>query len=248
MSLDRHYGDQNAAVASVVARLRHLNLNGPAAEEATKRAKPCPLCAEQGRTKRIHIYRRFFAKWPTPDHIDWPSFMITSCPTFIAIKPADREDAVLRLDACTRCGAYLHNQDGCRRTPPKCSEPAPGGGTCGEGHITALHGGSPAVQAMGVSLASPSLVATALAQPPCTFTSTPVLLALKMVRAAENNEEALLLGDQGSQVSLIRHVAAKRLGCGPGQPYVLHLQVVGDSYRPIRTKLYTVRLIDSRGK
>ena len=33
-----------------------------AAEEATKRAKPCPMCVEQGRTKRIHTYQRFFAR------------------------------------------------------------------------------------------------------------------------------------------------------------------------------------------
>ena len=154
----------------------------------------------------------------------------------------------MRFDACTRCGAYLHNQDGCKRRAPKWSEPTPGGGTCGERHLTALHGGSPSGAGDGMSLACPSLVATALAQPPCTFTSTPVLLALTKVRAAEGNKEALLLGDKGSQVSLIRHDAAWRLGCGLGQPSVLHLQVVGDTYRPIRTRLYPVRLRDSRGE
>ena len=121
--------------------------------KATKKAEACPLCAEQGRGKVINTYQRRFAMWPTPDHIDWLSYMITSCPAFTIMKPEEREDAVLRLGACTRCGAYIHSQVGCKRTPPECSEPTPG--TCGRRHLTALHGGSAAVQGVGSAAGKP---------------------------------------------------------------------------------------------
>ena len=224
----------------------------PAAEqaalEATKRAKACPLCKEQGRPNLIHTYQRNFPRWKIPGYQDWPSFMIASCPAFIAMDAREREEAVLRLEICTRCGAYIHKPDACRRTAPRCTDQEPGGGVCGKRHLTVLHGGSEAVQALGIALASPRLAAAAIAKPLCTFTSSPVLLALSLVPAAEGAERVLLLADEGSQVTLIRHDTAKRIGCGPGQPWILHLQVVGDSYRPVQTKLYTVRLKDSRGK
>ena len=72
-----------------------------AAGQVSERAKACPLCAEQGGGKVIHTYRRRFAKWPTPDHIDWSSCRNTSCPAFTTMKHEEREDAVLRLGACT---------------------------------------------------------------------------------------------------------------------------------------------------
>ena len=72
------------------------------AAKATKGAKACPLCAEQGRGNVIHTYQRRITKWPAPDHIDWPSWLITSCPAFTIMKPEEREDAVLRLGVCSR--------------------------------------------------------------------------------------------------------------------------------------------------
>ena len=98
---------------------RHQDRKGHyeiAACEVAERAKACPLCAKKGCGKVIHTYRWRFAKWPTPDHINWPSCRITSCAAFTTMKPEEREDAVLRLGTCTRCGAYTHGQLGCKRT------------------------------------------------------------------------------------------------------------------------------------
>ena len=44
-----------------------------AAGQVSERVKACPLCAEQGRGKVTHTYQQRFARWPTPDHVGWPS-------------------------------------------------------------------------------------------------------------------------------------------------------------------------------
>ena len=57
------------------------------AGEAMERAKACPLCAEQGHSRVIHTHQRRHQELPTPMYIDWPSYMITGCPVFTAMKP-----------------------------------------------------------------------------------------------------------------------------------------------------------------
>ena len=61
-------------------------------------------------------------------------------------------------------------------------------------------------------------------------------------------EDVLLLCDEGAQVLLVRHSMAKRLGAGPGTPWTLRIQVVGEEFRNLPTKLYHINLKDSCGR
>ena len=57
-----------------------------------------------------------------------------------------------------------------------------------------------------------------------------------------------MLCDEGSQVMLVRHETALRIGAGPGRPWMMHLQVVGDQFRAVSTRLYDIFLRDKDGK
>ena len=104
------------------------------------------------------------------------------------------------------------------------------------------------VQALGASLASASLTAQATTLPRCTFAVGSSLLALSLVPTATGDSHVLLLSDEGSQVNLVRHDTAHKIGAYPGQPWEMHLQVVGDKFRPIHTRLYNILLKDKDGK
>ena len=107
-----------------------------------EKAKPCPLCKESGAAV-VHKYEQFFQKWSpevTPRTLMWPSFRITSCHSFQNLQPPAKEDAMLRLQACVRCGAYLHAQDDCCRPAPRCRYLGTDGTPCGERHLIDLHG------------------------------------------------------------------------------------------------------------
>ena len=212
-------------------------------------ARPCPVCKEEGRPGEVHSYERSFTGWATPGTMQWPSFMITTCAAFTLLDPAGREAAMARLKACVRCGAYLHQQVGCKRVAPRCKVPGPDGSPCGERHLTELHECRTAsVQALGVSLASASLASQATAPPLCTFAGGSILVALFLVPTATGDSHILLLSDEGSQVNLVRHNTALRIGAGSGRPWEMLLQVVGDKIRTVHTKLYDIFLKDKDGK
>ena len=56
--------------------------------------------------------------------------------------------------------------------------------------------------ALGVSLASASLATQATAPPLCTFAGRSTLVALSLVPTAAGDCQVLLLGDEGSQITL----------------------------------------------
>ena len=132
---------------------------------------------------------------------------------------------------------------------PRCRAQGSDGSPCGERHLTELHEyGTAAVQALGASIASVSLAAHATTPPLCTFARGFSLLALSLVPTATGDSHVLLLSDEGSQVNLVRHDTARRIGAGPGRPWEMHLQVVGDKFRSVHTKLYNIFLKDKDGK
>ena len=138
----------------------------------------------------FHTYQRRITKWPTPDHIDWPSWLISSCPAFTIMKPEDREDAVRRLGVCSRCEAYIHNQVDCKIT------------WLGR-QLAAPHGGSATARPIEGPLGDSPRVTTVLVPSPPTH--TPVLPVLTGTRAAEENVEGLLPPrDEGSPALLTR--------------------------------------------
>ena len=207
-------------------------------------ARPCPVCKEEGRPGEVHSYERRFTGWATPGTMQWPSFMMTTCPAFAPLDPASRAAAMTRLKACIRCGAYLHQQVGCKRVAPRCRVPGSDGSPCGEGHLTELHEcGTTAMQALGVSLALASPASQATTPSLCTFAGDSTL-----VPTATGDSHVLLLSDEGSQVNLVRHDTARRIGAGPGRPWEMHLRVVGDKFRSVHTKLYDIFLKDKDGK
>ena len=65
---------------------------------------------------------------------------------------------------------------------------------------------------------------------------------------ATGDAHVLLLSNEGSQVNLVRHDTAHRIGAGPGRPWEGHLQVVGDKFRPFHTRLYNILLKDKNRK
>ena len=218
-------------------------------EQARKKASECPLCAEQGRPKTTHTYRKNFPRWPTPGHLDWPSHRLTSCQAFLDLDHTARGKYMVRIKACMRCAAFLHQQEDCRLSAPKCRETLVGGGLCGERHMSELHSCPlPQVQALGVSLAQPSLADSALRGPLCTFLGPPALLAIFSVTAHSSDRKLKLLCDEGSMITMVRHDTAWKLGAGPGTPWSYNLQVVGEQYRPVSTRLYTLHLRDNKGE
>ena len=220
-----------------------------ASVEAMKRALPCPICAEEGVPSIIHTYWKKFPSWPKPDSLEFPSNWITACPRFSPKTPAERADIVSRHQVCVRCSSYTHSQVDCRRKAPTCTATAADGVECGERHLTALHEcGAAEVLTMGVSLAPPGLVASLLSNPICTFTTNQVFLAIARVPCSRSTGDALLLADEGSQVTLVRHDWALQHGAGPGIPWTLNIQVVGERFRPLPTRLYEIFLCDSEGK
>ena len=92
------------------------------------------------------------------------------------------------------------------------------------------------------------ILALGTTPPLCTFTGGSNLLALSLVPTATGDSHVLLLSNEGSQVNLVRHDTAHRIGAGPGQLWEMHLQVVGDRFRPIHTRLYEICLKDKDGK
>ena len=68
------------------------------------------------------------------------------------------------------------------------------------------------------------------------------------VPVAGSEETILMLLDEGSQINLVWHETARRFATGPGRPWTLHLQVVGNSFRHIPTLLYDIVLVDSQGR
>ena len=75
-----------------------------------------------------------------------------------------------------------------------------------------------------------------------------ILVALSLVPTATGDSHILLLSDEGSQVNLVRHNTALRIGAGSGRPWEMLLQVVGDKIRTVHTKLYNIFLKDMDGK
>ena len=219
--------ENKAALKEGTARPRGWWQAGPgsykeAAEEeevrAIERVKPFPLCKEEGRPGQVHSYERSFPGWDNPGTMTWPSFMLTTCPSFTCLDPAGRAAAMFRMKACVRCGAYLHQQASCNRVAPRCRAQGPDSATCGEKHLMELHKcGTAAVQALGASLASASPASQATTPPLCTFTGGSNLLALSLVPTATGDSHVLLLSDEGSQVNLVRHDTAHRIGAGPGR-------------------------------
>ena len=132
---------------------------------------------------------------------------------------------------------------------PRCRAQGSDGSPCGERHLTELHEyGTAAVQALGASIASVSLAAHATTPPLCTFARGSSLLALSLVPIATRDAHVLLLSNESRQVNLVRRDKAHRIGAGPGQLWEMHLQVVGDRFRPIHTRLYEICLKDKDGK
>ena len=99
-----------------------------------------------------------------------------------------------------------------------------------------------------MSLASSLLTAQATTPPRCTFAGGSSLLALSLVPTATGDSHVLLLSNEGSQVNLVRHETAHRIGAGPGQPWEMLLQVVRDKFRPTHTRLYDILQSDKDGK
>jgi hypothetical protein len=217
-------------------------------EQAKKKAKSCPLCAQEGK-EIVHYYKKDFPLWqPKAGSLMWPSTHLASCKVFTGLSPEDRSEALAKLGACYQCSSFLHNRSYCRWKPRPCGTAGPDGQLCTKRHIPELHDvHTSKLQANGVVLASPTTAAAALSSPVCTFSQDPVLLGIVHAKVKNHKDRALLLLDEGAQVSLIRNGAAKKFATGPGRPWSLRLQVVGDCFRTIPTRLYDIYLVDSSG-
>ena len=98
-----------------------------------------------------------------------------------------------------------------------------------------------------ISLANPTITEVATAQPFYIFTDSAALVAIARVPAATGKEDVLLLCNEGAQMSKVRHSVAQRLGAGPGIPWTLSIQVVGEELRDIHNRLYDIHLKDKSG-
>ena len=148
-----------------------------------------------------------------------------------------------------RCAGFLHKQNNYRFKQPKCKEKESDGSICGARHLTELHGcDHSTVLALSIAAVQPAIAAAATSRPLYTFTESSALLATVRVPDSTGKVNVLLLCVEGAQVSLVRHSTAKRLGAGPGTPWTLSIQVVGDEFRNLPTKLYHINLMDSCGR
>ena len=92
------------------------------------------------------------------------------------------------------------------------------------------------------------VTAPAIAQQLCTFKESEALLAIMTVPAETGREEVLMLCNEGAQVLLVCQSVAQRLGAGPGFPWTLSIQVVGEAFRDFHTRLYNIHLKDRSGQ
>jgi hypothetical protein len=222
------------------------------------RLTSCPICAEAGSRRVTHRFAKDFASWETPGSLQWPTRHVRACPTFMGMTADERGRAFVRHKMCLRCGDSVHQQEGCRRQRPCCQaiidNPVRLEELCEEPHLTALHGCT-SIDIRAISLfeqvedGAPRIVGGAVDGnlPMCNFLGNPPLLAVVSVATSKGGENINVMCDEGAQVSLIRHEVGERLSVAPPRAWTLNLQVVGQQYRPVKTKLYTVSLIDAKG-
>jgi hypothetical protein len=221
------------------------------------RLTSCPLCAEAGSRGVTHMFAKDFAAWETPGSLQWPTRHAKACPTFRSMTVEERGRAFVRHKMCLRCGDTMHQQEGCRRQPPCCQvsigNPGRREELCQEPHLTALHGCTGTVIKASSRLEQaedglPMIVGGAVdgMLPLCNFIGTPPLLAVLSVPTSKGDNVNVMC-DEGAQVSLVRHEVGERLSVKPPREWTLNLQVVGQQYRPVKTKLYTITLIDAKG-
>jgi hypothetical protein len=153
---------------------------------------------------------------------------ILNCNTFCSLDPQTRTEEVRKYSACFLCLQVGHISRRCD-SRISCTATGNDGKICGKRHHTMLHryavqGSSSHGEVLGRGRA---------------------LLMVSVVTTQRGS--VTVLWDPGANISLITHIAARRLGL-KGVNTKLCLTKVGNTCEIIYTKEYTLSLIDQEGK
>ena len=214
--------------AREVAAKRKANLEA-------KNLDKCPICKAQ------HEYEKTWPHVTPPMKTKLVSTLLTSCPQFVALSPAQKEVSLTSHAACVLCTSWEHSRHrfGGRELPdPKCKVLV-SGSECGGKHGKWFHRSESNTGNMVAKTDNPRDVL-----------DTPGLYEVyraDFVGTAGGGKQGTIMVDGGSNTDYIRHDFAAALGL-VGEPHQCRIKVIDTDYRTVQTARYQLTVLDRDGE